>query len=153
MLFQCHYNIQESKGELFNLEFQIAKKGLAAGTITAYTSEGILRISSTETIFNNIISGLEGVGWVANAINVGVNYAQYRHHEIGPNRLAYRLAGVGVSIISPYLYGSAMGVEGGPGGVVAGLALGALWSIGEKAHDVLTTDHPQTPAGYENIHF
>ena len=33
---------------------------------------------------------------------------------------------------------------------VARAIVGLLFTAGERAHDVLTTEHPQTPTGYEN---
>jgi RHS repeat-associated protein len=140
------------KADYFNIEFQYGEKIISStGALTIRTSNGVLKIAATAAQYTKIVNALDKVGYIANGLDVAVNTAQYTSGEIGGARYAYRLVGTGASLLTPIIYSALVGSEAGPWGTVAGIVVGVVWSVGERAHDVITREFPITPVGYDNI--
>ena len=139
------------KGDYFSIEFEYAGKIMSGvGALTIKTKDGVIQIAATAAQYENIVNGLEKLGYIGTALDLGINTNEYLNHEISGARYGYRMAGVGATVATPFVVGAVLGSEAGPAGTVAGAVVGLLFTAGERAHDVLTTEHPQTPAGYEN---
>jgi len=139
------------KGDYINLEFQFGEKIVGTGSLTIRTSKGILQIAATAAQYSSITKALEKIGYIGTAIDVLINTTELNEGEISKTRYAYRMVGIGATILSPIAYGAIVGSEGGPLGTLIGLGVGGAFSVGEKAHDVIKRKVPTTPDGYENI--